>query len=141
MPTLRKNCEENLSKLGAYIISDYIDELKVTIFATGSEVSIALEAQLELHLEGVGVRVISMPCLELFDQQSESYKSNLLDNSSLKIAIEAGIKQGWEKYIGRKGIFVGMNSFGASAKAEDLYKHFKITKEELVSRIKLKLSR
>ena len=141
VPTLRKNCEENLSKLGAYIISDYIDELKVTIFATGSEVSIALEAQLELHLEGVGVRVISMPCLELFDQQSESYKSNLLDNSSLKIAIEAGIKQGWEKYIGRKGIFVGMNSFGASAKAEDLYKHFKITKEELVSRIKLKLSR
>lgn len=141
IPTLRNSSEENLSRLGAYIISEYINDLKVTIFATGSEVSIALDAQLELHSQGIGVRVISMPCLALFDQQSEAYQASLLDNSSLKVAIEAGIKQGWEKYIGRGGVFIGMNSFGASAKAEDLYKYFKITKDELVSRIKLSLSR
>ena len=137
--TLRNSSEKNLSKLGAYVISEYVHDLKVTIFASGSEVNIALDAQVALHSEGIGTRVVSIPCFELFDQQSEVYRSNLLDNHSLKVAIESGVKQGWEKYIGRKGIFIGMDSFGASAKAEDLYEHFKITKEELIYKIKLSL--
>ena len=120
---------------GGYIISPHIAELKATIFASGSEVEIALDAQTELHNRNIGTRVVSMPCFELFDQQSEKYKAELLDNSSLKIAVEAGIKQGWEQYIGRDGIFIGMNSFGASAPADDLYQHFGITKENIVEKI------
>lgn len=135
IPTLRDNVKKNLSKLGAYIISEYQGEFKVTIFATGSEVEIAIKAQAELHKSNIGVRVVSMPCLELFDQQPQEYQIDLLDNSSLKVAIEAGVKQGWEKYIGRDGIFIGMQSFGASAPAEQLYQHFGITKENLVKQV------
>jgi len=135
VPTLRDKREENLCKKGAYIISEYIDELKVTIFATGSEVSIALDAQQELHNLNIGTRVVSMPCWELFDKQSEEYQSMLLNNSSVKMAVEAGIKLGWEKYIGRDGIFIGMNGFGASAPAEELYKHFGISKENIISKL------
>ena len=135
IPTLRDNVKQNLSKLGAYIISEYQGEFKVTIFATGSEVEIAIKAQAELHKSNIGVRVVSMPCLELFDQQPQEYQIDLLDNSSLKVAIEAGVKQGWEKYIGRDGIFIGMQSFGASAPAEQLYQHFGITKENLVKQV------
>ena len=135
IPNLRDNVKQNLSKLGAYIISEYQGEFKVTIFATGSEVEIAIKAQAELHKSNIGVRVVSMPCLELFDQQPQEYQIDLLDNSSLKVAIEAGVKQGWEKYIGRDGIFIGMQSFGASAPAEQLYQHFGITKENLVKQV------
>ena len=88
-----------------------------------------------MHKSNIGVRVVSMPCLELFDQQPQEYQIDLLDNSSLKVAIEAGVKQGWEKYIGRDGIFIGMQSFGASAPAEQLYQHFGITKENLVKQV------
>jgi len=141
IPTLRNNAEDNLSKLGAYIISEYSGDLQVTIFATGSEVSIAIEAQAELNKCNIGVRIVSIPCWELFDQQPAQYQANLLDNSSLKIAIEAGIKQGWEKYIGRDGVFIGMNSFGASAPAENLYQHFGITKERIISTVKERLKK
>lgn len=135
LPTLRRNIDKNLSSLGAYIISEYQGKLDVTIFATGSEVSIAIEAQQELHTKNIGTRVVSMPCWQIFDEQPSEYKDNILDNSSLKVAIEAGIKLGWEKYIGRDGIFIGMNSFGASAKAEDLFNYFQITKDNLVGKI------
>lgn len=137
--SLRNDTEKNLSNFGAYIISEYREELKVTIFATGSEVEIAINAQTELHKLNIGTRVISMPCLELFDQQSDKYQAELLDNNSIKVAIEAGIKQGWEKYIGRDGIFIGMKNFGASAPADELYKYFSITKENLIASIKDKL--
>lgn len=135
IPTLRNDAKENLCKRGAYIISEYLGQLKVTIFATGSEVEIALQAQQELHNLSIGTRVISMPCCEIFNEQTLEYQSMLLDNSSIKVAVEAGIKLGWEKYIGRDGIFIGMNGFGASAPAEDLYKHFGITKENIVEKI------
>jgi transketolase len=135
LSTLRNDANENLCKRGAYIISEYKYELKVTIFATGSEVEIALQAQLVLHDLNIGTRVVSMPCLELFDEQTLEYQSMILDNSSIKVAVEAGIKLGWEKYIGRDGIFIGMNGFGASAPAEDLYKYFGITKEDIIEKI------
>lgn len=131
----RDDSSENKSKFGGYIISSHIGDLQATIFATGSEVEIAIEAQKYLHTQNIGTRVVSMPCWEIFDQQPEEYKSELLDNSSLKIAVEAGIKQGWEKYIGRNGIFIGMKSFGASAPAKELYKHFGITKENITQQI------
>ena len=137
--SFRETTGKNLAKFGAYIISESIAELQVTIFASGSEVAIAMEAKLELDSRNIGARVVSVPCWELFDQQNADYQSELLDNKSIKIAIEAGIKQGWEKYIGRDGIFIGMKGFGASAKAEDLYEHFKITKQQIIAEVTKKI--
>ncbi|MCT4635806.1 MAG: transketolase [Rickettsiales bacterium] len=137
---LRSDSSKNLSEFGGYIISPHDGKLQVTIFATGSEVEIAIEAQKDLHNINIGTRIVSIPCWEIFDQQSEEYKSELLDNSSIKIAVEAGIRQGWEKYIGRNGIFIGMKSFGASAPAKELYKYFAITKENIVQKALTKLN-
>ena len=139
VPALRKNITDNLCKYGAYIISDHQEELRVTIFASGSEVSLAIEAQTTLHAHNIGTRVVSVPCWELFDQQAAPYQAELLKNSSLKLAVEAGVKQGWEKYIGQDGIFIGMNGFGASAPAEQLYQHFGITKENIVKQVLLRI--
>lgn len=138
--SFRKGEGENLSLFGAYILSEFKGEFKVTIFATGSEVAIAMKAQEELHLLSIGTRVVSVPCWEIFNEQSLEYQANLLDNSSKKIAIEAGIKHGWERYIGRDGVFIGMNGFGASAPAENLYEYFGITKEKIIAEaLKVKL--
>jgi transketolase len=132
--------EKNLSSQGAYIISEYEGELKVTIFATGSEVSIALDAQKLLRGMDIGARVVSVPCMELLEQQSEEYKHNLLDNQSIKVAIEAAGRFGWDRYIGRDGIFVGMDGFGASAPSKDLYKFFGITASSVVDLVVNKLN-
>jgi len=140
LPSVRSEYKkENLCKKGGYILSEAEGDLKTTIFATGSEVEIALEAQKTLQAEGVGTRVVSMPCTELFDAQDKEYVMNIMCNDSIKVAIEAGVKHGWEKYIGPHGIFIGMNGFGASAPAGELYKRFGITAENLVSKVKEKL--
>ncbi|WP_265023082.1 transketolase [Wolbachia endosymbiont (group B) of Ischnura elegans] len=122
----------NLSKFGAYILCEYSGKLEVTIFATGSEVEIAVEAREKLQEKGVGTRVISMPCWRLFDEQSDEYKAVVLNNDSIKVAIEAGSEVGWHKYIGSNGIFIGMKSFGESAPYEALYKHFNISADYVV---------
>jgi transketolase len=142
LPVARKEVvEENLCALGAYIISEHQGELEVTIFATGSEVSIALEAQGLLHKKAIGTRVVSVPSMELLDQQDEAYKKTLLDNSSLKVAIEAAARFGWDKYIGRDGIFIGMTGFGASAPHKELYKLFGITPEAVLDSVVKKLNK
>ncbi|UXX41018.1 MULTISPECIES: transketolase [unclassified Wolbachia] len=122
----------NLSKFGAYILCEYSGKLEVTIFATGSEVEIAVEAREKLQEKGVGTRVISMPCWRLFDEQSDEYKGAILNNDSIKVAIEAGSEVGWHKYIGSNGIFIGMKNFGESAPYEALYKHFNISADYVV---------
>ncbi|MBS9531805.1 transketolase [Wolbachia endosymbiont of Rhagoletis cerasi] len=122
----------NLSKFGAYILCEYSGKLEVTIFATGSEVEIAVEAKEKLQEKGVGTRVISMPCWRLFDEQSDEYKGVVLNNDSIKVAIEAGSEVGWHKYIGSNGIFIGMKNFGESAPYEALYKHFNISADYVV---------
>lgn len=127
--------KENLCERGGYILSEYEGNLDVTIFATGSEVEIAIEAKDKLQQKGIGVRVISMPCWQLFDRQSDEYRSNILNNSSVKAAIEAGSSLGWHKYIGQDGIFIGMESFGCSAPYKELYKHFNINANTLVEKI------
>jgi len=131
------------SKKGAYIISKSKSEKPdVIIIATGSEVHVAVETQTKLAAKNIDARVISMPCQEIFDAQDESYKTEILgDNSTLRVAIEAAISQGWERYIGNNGIFIGMNSFGASGKAEDLFKHFQITSENACEQIAKRLKR
>ncbi|HLD76818.1 MAG TPA: transketolase [Rickettsiales bacterium] len=126
--------DDNFCARGAYIISDTnTAKPDFIIFATGSEVEIAIEAQAKLQEKGLTTRVVSAPCLEIFDKQDQAYKNKIFgEKNIIKIAIEAGIIHGWNKYIGEDGIFVGMSSFGASAKSEDLYKHFKITADRVV---------
>lgn len=130
--------EQNLCSYGAYIISDTAlgIEPDTIIIATGSEISIAMEAKNKLHTHGLAVRVVSAPCLDIFEKQDAAYKYKILGGKNiLKVAIEAGIEQGWRRYIGDDGIFVGMSSFGASAKAEDLYRHFNITADSVVEKV------
>ncbi|WP_353284280.1 transketolase family protein [Wolbachia endosymbiont (group A) of Lasioglossum fulvicorne] len=122
----------NLSKFGAYILCECSKELKVTIFATGSEVEIAVEAREKLQEKGIGTRIVSMPCWRLFDEQSDEYKAAILNNDSIKVAIEAGSEMGWHKYIGSNGIFIGMKSFGESAPYKILYEHFNISADHVV---------
>jgi transketolase len=143
LPFLDGSNSEACSK-GGYIISNCKEKPQATIIATGSEVAIAIEAQKELIKQNIATKVVSMPCFELFDRQSAEYKAQILgqtlsDKSTLKIGVEAALRQGWEKYLGDGGIFIGMNCFGASAKAEDLYRNFKITSDNIVKQIKQNL--
>ncbi len=140
LPLVRKEPEEkNLSRKGAYVLAEAEGEHIVTIWATGSEIEIALKARDMLHAEKIGTRVISAPCLELFDAQDEKYRESLLEPGKVKVAIEAAIRWGWDKYIGQNGIFIGMKSFGESAPSQELYKHFGITAEDTVKEVKKRM--
>ncbi|MEM7616889.1 MAG: transketolase [Pseudomonadota bacterium] len=131
---------DNLCRRGAYILKESKNaDIAVTIFASGSEVNIALAAKEKLENENIGTRVVSVPCFELFDQQDSDYKVNLLCNNSIKVAIEAASSFGWNKFIASHGIFVGMQGFGASAPAGDLYEYFNITVEEIYKKVKNKI--
>ncbi|MEO9336516.1 transketolase [Mesorhizobium sp. SB112] len=130
LPTVRTEfTEENLSSYGAYELATANGDAQVTIFATGSEVEIALNARTLLEGHGHPTRVVSVPSFELFNRQSESYQAAVIGNAPVKLAIEAGIRQGWDHLIGSDGLFIGMKGFGASGEIADLYKHFGITAE------------
>ncbi len=137
LPLVRKEgAAENLSKKGAYILSEASGKPTVTIWATGSEVEIALEAQKKLEADKISTRVVTAPCLELFKQQDEAYKATLLGQSKVTVAVEAALRFGWDSIIGQDGIFVGMTGFGESAPYQELYKHFGITAENVVEQVK-----
>jgi transketolase len=119
--------DANLSARGAYVIHETDSRPDVTLFATGSEVEIALAAAGLIARERYGVRVVSVPCFELFEAQSEEYRKEILDTTQVKVAIEAAVRMGWDRFIGADGIFIGMKGFGASAPYEKLYEHFGIT--------------
>jgi transketolase len=123
--------EENLCAKGAYVLADAADA-KATIFASGSEVEIALKAKELLDGKGISARVVSVPSFELFEKQSDAYRASVIGSAKVRIAVEAGIRQGWDAIIGSDGGFVGMKSFGASAPYKELYKHFGITPEAVV---------
>ncbi|MDB5491119.1 MAG: Transketolase [Micavibrio sp.] len=139
-PLRTSHTDDNLSAKGAYILADAKDA-KVTIWATGSETEIAMAAKEKLDAEGTPTRVISAPCLDLFWDQEAQYIASLTDTPGIKVAIEAAIRMPWDRIIGRDGIFIGMSSFGESAPAEILYKHFGITAEHAVAAVKQKLSK
>ncbi len=126
--------DKNLSAKGGYVLSD-ADGAQAVIIATGSEVEIAMAAQTELAAKGIPVRVVSMPCMDLFEQQSESYQQETLGGSLPRIAVEAGVRFGWDRWIGYDGGFVGMNSFGASAPYQELYAKFGITADAVVAEV------
>ena len=131
--------QENMSAYGAYEIATASDDAQVTIFASGSEVHIALDAAKALEANGHPTRVVSVPSMELFEQQNGEYQSALIGNTPVNIGVEAAIRMGWDRYIGTDGIFIGMDSYGASAPINDLYDHFGITSEAIVSAAEQKL--
>lgn len=130
--------EENLSAKGGYVLSDAKDA-KAVLVATGSEVEIAMQAQADLAAAGIAVRVVSMPCMELFASQSPDYQSDTLGGTLPKIGVEAGVRFGWDTWIRPEGGFVGMDSFGASAPYKDLYKKFGITADAVVTEVKARI--
>ncbi len=131
LPMLRqKYTAENQSARGAYVLREPDGERDVTIMATGSEVEIAVAAAELLAGEGIAAAVVSMPSWERFEQQDARYRNEVL-GSAPRIAVEAAARLGWDRWIGERGAFIGMNGFGASAPAPDLYKHFNITADHV----------
>ena len=140
LPSLRKSYEEsNLCAKGAYVLVDTDADAAVTLFASGSEAEIAVDAQKELSGAGVATRVVSVPSFELFEAQSDDYKAAVIGESRVKVAVEAGIRMGWDRFIGNDGIFVGMTGFGASGPYKALYEHFGITSDAGVASVKERL--
>jgi len=133
-PARLEHTDENLSAQGAYVIADAPDS-HATILASGSEVEIAIAAQQKLACEAIRVRVVSVPCLDRFDRQPAALQAEVLGDKP-RLVIEAGIRQGWDRIIGEKGWFIGMESFGASAPGPQLYEHFGITTEAAVAAVK-----
>lgn len=121
---------------GAYILKDGSATPRVVIIATGSEVGIALDAQTALEAEGISTRVVSAPCLEWFNEETESYRSSVIPTTALRVSVEAGIAQGWREYVGDSGIVISLDHFGASAGAGKLFAEFGFTAERIVSDIK-----
>ncbi|MXW85099.1 MAG: transketolase family protein, partial [Boseongicola sp. SB0667_bin_21] len=144
LPTVRtQHKSRNLTAMGAYTLaSPGSGRRRAVLIATGSEVSVALEARSLLEADGIGTSVVSMPCAELFAEQHETYRRRVLPAGAVRVAIEAGVRQGWDRWLlgergraGRDG-FVGMEGFGASAPASDLYRHFGITAEHVADRVR-----
>jgi len=129
MATFRtSHTEENLSAKGGYVALED-ERAQVTLFATGSEVEMAFKTRDLLAADNIAARIVSMPCWALFEQQSATYRDAVLGQTAVKVAIEAGIRLGWDHYIGSNGVFIGMSSFGASGPAKEVYTHFGITAE------------
>ncbi|MCG7574932.1 transketolase [Phaeobacter sp. CNT1-3] len=147
VPTVRtKHTTKNLTAQGGYVLADSEGKRQAILIATGSEVEIALAARDLLQAEGIGTRVVSMPCMELFDAQDEAYRKRVLPAGPVRVGVEAGVRDGgWDKYLlgnrGReaKAAFVGMEGFGASAPANVLYEKFGITAEAVAEKVKAML--
>ncbi|PVH30280.1 transketolase [Pararhodobacter oceanensis] len=140
-PVRGTHTSKNLSAQGGYVLADAEGKRRVILIATGSEVEIALKARELLQAEGIGTRVVSLPSMELFNAQPESYRKRVLPAGPVRVGIEAGVRAGgWDQYLlgerARKSAFVGMSSFGASAPAERLYEEFGITAENVVEQAK-----
>ena len=138
-PVRLDHVAENLCARGAYELASASTTAQVTLFATGSEVAIALAARTELEADGTPTRVVSVPCQELFDTQDDAYRDEILGPGTIRVAIEAATSFGWERYVGEAGAVIGMTSFGASAPANALYEHFGITSDAVVAAVRQRL--
>ncbi|MDP6295351.1 MAG: transketolase [SAR324 cluster bacterium] len=137
LPCLRtEHTDENLSSKGGYVLAEAEAKRDVTLIASGSEVEIAMEARDQLKAEGVSAAVVSMPCLDKFEEQSQDYRDQVTQPETPVVVVEAAIEQSWGKYLGRNGKFVGMSTFGSSAPANELYQHFGITTQNVVNAAK-----
>ena len=143
LPTVRHDhTARNLTARGGYVLAEATGKRRVILIATGSEVEVALKARDLLQADGIGTRVVSMPCMEMFAAQTDAYRGKVLPPGPVRVAVEAGVRQGWDRWLlgqgGREGkaAFVGMVGFGASAPAERLYKEFGITGEAVAAAAK-----
>jgi len=143
LPTVRlEHKNKNLTEQGAYVLADAEGKRQVILIATGSEVEIALKARDLLQAEGIGTRVVSMPCMELFAAQDEAYRRRVLPAGPVRVGVEAAVRQGWDRWLtGERGKwnkadFVGMDRFGASAPAEELFEKFDITPQNVADKAK-----
>ena len=126
---------DNLCARGAYVIADADDDAAVSLFATGSEVEIAIAAKAILDDAGHQSRVVSIPSMELFRRQSATYQRDVIGSAGIRVAVEAAVRQGWDAIIGPDGIFIGMDGFGASGPYKSLYEHFGITAENIAEKV------
>ncbi len=140
LPALRDYEERNLCAHGAYELAPGGENPQVTIMASGSEVSIAMDARAKLKKHDIGARVVSMPCMELFEQQSGAVKADVLGDTPLRICVEAAVRMSWDRYLRDGDIFIGMETFGASAPAAQLFEHFGITADAIIEVAKGALS-
>ncbi|MGG7565749.1 transketolase [Rhodovulum sp. DZ06] len=143
VPAVReKFVGKNMTAFGAYVLAEAEAKRRAILIATGTEVEIALAAKAILEAEGIGVRVVSAPCLELFAQQDEKYRKKVLPAGPVRVAVEAATSFGWDRWLcaergsEKKAAFVGLDSFGASAPAPELYKHFGITAENVAEKVR-----
>ncbi len=138
-PVRKKNSNKNESSLGAYEVLRTGDNISLTILATGSETSLAIDVGHKLATDGIYSKIISMPCHKLFDQQSEGYKNKILKETSLVVSLEASETGYWKKYTGNNGINFGIDEFGKSAPYKNIYNHFGLNSENIIKEIKKKL--
>ena len=143
LPTVRiEHRNKNLAAQGAYVLADAEGKRQVILIATGSEVSVAMAARDLLHESGIGTRVVSMPCMELFAEQDETYRRRVLPGGSVRVGIEAAVRQGWDRWLfgergkANKADFVGLADFGASAPAKVLFEKFGISPETVTTKAK-----
>jgi transketolase len=138
LPTLRTEVRENCSARGGYVLQEASGARRATLIATGSEVQLAVAARAALEADGVPTAVVSLPSWELFALQDDGYRAQVL-GSALRVGIEAAGPMGWERWLGPEGVFIGMGGFGASAPAEELFRHFGITPDAVVAAVKKRL--
>ena len=131
--------DDNLSARGAYVLAEADGDRQATVLATGSEVGIAMEARALLQADGIPTAVVSMPCWELFDDQDDDYRGGVLGTDTARVAVEAAVSLGWDRYLGSGGAFVGMTGFGASAPSPALFEHFGITAEAVAEAVRKQL--
>ena len=128
-------------KRGGYILQDCVDFPDALIIATGSEVEIAVAAADRLMQQGIRIRVVSMPCVDVFLQQDKAYRSSILpDTVKARVIVEAGTREYWYQFIGRRGRIVGLNSYGLSAPAKDIYAELGITVDAVVEAVSKSLT-
>ena len=140
LPYINPNfSEENKSSMGAYVVKITSHSNTVTILASGSEVELALNVQASLKENNIESKVVSVPCQELFDKQTDHYKKDILDEETLLVAIEAGDTSSWKKYVGKNGLVLGINKFGESAPYKQIYDHLNLSVDKIVNTIQKKL--
>ena len=134
-----KNTKENKCQKGAYVVNISSHESNVTIVASGTEVELALKVQDKLKESNIHSKVVSMPCMELFDKQTEDFRKDIIEQNSLVVTLEAGSVMSWQKYVKNKGMNIGIDQFGESAPYKEVYGHFDLSEEKIVDYIQKKL--
>lgn len=141
LPSVRPEYSaENQCAHGAYTIAGSENSGDAVIFASGSELELALQAKKALDEKNIATRVVSVPCFELFEEQDDDYKKALLGNEKVRVGVEAAVRMGWDRFIGSDGAFIGMSSFGASAPYKEVYQHFGITVDAIVAAVEESVS-